>query len=195
MTDPPDPSTGYSIDPVEVDAVTSSHSHHDHSYFEIAAGSPVRITASGEHTVGEVVIRGFDTFHDAQGGRIRGKNVVFIIEMDGIRILHAGDLGHIPDQATLSAMGQVDVMLIPIGGVYTIDHMAALELCNILRPNVVIPMHYKTADLAFTLGDLKPFLNAARGRTIHRMRQPELIITRESLGADRVIVLQYPRGK
>lgn len=192
LTDPCDPDTGYAIEPVEADAVTSSHDHHDHNYFAIAPNAR-RITAAGHYDVNGVSIDGFDTFHDSQRGAIRGGNVVFVITMDGLRVAHAGDLGHIPDEATLAAIGRVDVLLIPIGGQYTLDYKGALELSAMLHPSIVIPMHYQTERLRFPLDELKPFLDNARGCAVHIMRQSEASIDRDSLGKERIIVLEYEK--
>lgn len=193
LMDPCDPETGYDIRPVEVDAVTCSHDHHDHNYLELAHGSNVRrITGPGAFTVKGAAVTGFPTWHDNQGGGLRGPNIMYLVELDGLRLLHAGDLGHIPGEATLSAIGRVDILLIPIGGTYTLDYKGALELCGILRPAVVIPMHYKTKSLKMALGELMPFLDGANKTwRVHHMRQSDAVLTPESLGKDRIIVLNY----
>ncbi|MPN28708.1 hypothetical protein SDC9_176153 [bioreactor metagenome] len=117
---------------------------------------------------------------------------MYLVEMDGLRLLHAGDLGHIPDKAALAELGCIDILLIPIGGTYTLDYVGALELCDLLHPAVVIPMHYKTKSLKMPIGELLPFLNRAdKNWRVHRMRQSDAVITPESLGKDRIIVLTY----
>ncbi|MEA4971189.1 MAG: MBL fold metallo-hydrolase [Candidatus Pelethousia sp.] len=193
LMDPCDPATGYEIQPVEVDAVTSSHDHHDHNYLRLALGEHVRrITEPGTFSVKGATITGFPTWHDNRGGALRGGNIMYMVEMDGLRLLHAGDLGHIPDEQTRSALGRVDILMIPIGGTYTLDHVGALELCDLLHPAVVVPMHYKTKDLNMPIGELLPFLDRAnKNWRVHRMRQSDAVITPESLGRDRIIVLTY----
>jgi len=197
LMDPCDPETGYDIQPVEVDAVTSSHDHHDHNYFCLALGENVeRIASIGPFKVKSATITGVPTWHDNQGGAIRGGNIMFMVEMDGLRLLHAGDLGHIPDEDTIARLGKVDILLTPIGGTYTLDYMGALELCNILKPSVVVPMHYKTQRINLPIGELVPFLNRAdKSWRVHRMRQSDAVISPESLGNGRIIVLTYEEKK
>ncbi|PWM61385.1 MAG: MBL fold metallo-hydrolase [Clostridia bacterium] len=190
LMDPCAPKTGYTIAPVEVDAVTASHDHYDHNYFEAALGDPIRITEPGMHEVHGVHIMGIPTWHDKEHGAKRGRNIMFLVEMDGIRLLHAGDLGHLPDEAAIAAAGRVDVLLAPIGGVFTIDGEEAKKLAEMLHPKVFVPMHYKTEQLSFELGGLKPFLDSIKGGAIHRMRQSEATLTPESLGSGRVLVLE-----
>lgn len=190
LTDPPDEATGYNIAPQEVDAVTSSHAHHDHSNFALAPGAR-RITGLGKTVVGDMEIEGFPSCHDNQNGALRGGNILYKITTDGLRLLHAGDIGVLPDEATLKAIGKVDVLLVPVGGVYTIDAQGARELANILHVNVLIPMHYKTSGCLLDLQELTPLLQNARDCAIHHMRQAELSLSPESLGQDRIIVLNY----
>lgn len=194
LIDPMCPQTGYTPDPVEADVVLSSHSHGDHSYFELALGNPVKITEVGEYDVKDVHIKGVHTFHDNECGTKRGDNIVFIVEMDGVRVVHAGDLGHLLSDAQINEIGRTDVLLSPIGGVYTIDAQEALELANMLHANILIPMHYKTIDCKYdNLGELMPFLTLARNCAIHRLRQADATITPDSLGIDRIIALYYDR--
>lgn len=193
LMDPCAPKTGYTIAPVEADAVTASHDHYDHNYFDAALGDPVRITEPGVHEVKGVRITGIPTWHDKERGAKRGRNIMFLVEMDGIRLLHAGDLGHLPDEAAVRAVGQVDVLLAPIGGVYTIDGTEAKELARLLHPKVFVPMHYKTERLSIELDGLSPFLDSLKGGAIHRMRQSEATLTPESLGSGRVLVLEYEK--
>lgn len=190
MTDPPSSSTGYSIKPQKVDAVSSSHDHSDHNNFELAPGAR-RITELGKTAVGDIEIEGFPSLHDNMGGAKRGKNTMYKFTVDGVRILHAGDLGQMPDADEIASIGKVDVLLVPVGGVYTIDHDGAREFANLLQTNVMIPMHYKTSGCLLDLHELAPLLSAAKDCAVHHMRQAEVTITPESLGQDRIIVLNY----
>ncbi len=193
LMDPPDASTGYAIAPMKADVVTVSHSHHDHSNFSLALGDPVRVTEAGVHELPGVTIIGVPWWHDEVQGNKRGKNILFIVELDGMRLLHAGDIGSLPDEETLQRLGVIDILFVPVGGYYTIDFAQALAFCNMLKPKVVIPMHYKTDELnkssAEKLAGVLPFINAARDCSIHRLRQSEASLTRESLGSDRIITL------
>ena len=197
LTDPCDETTGYRIAPVEVDAVTTSHDHFDHNYRGIAIGENVPYIATlGSHQVkDDVKITGIHSFHDDKQGALRGENIIFVFEMDDLRIVHLGDLGHVPDAETIAAIGCTDILLTPVGGLFTIDYSQALELANLLQPKVVIPMHYKTDVLPFPISDAAPFLDHAKNCTIHRMRQSEVELTKESLGDDRIIVLDYEKFK
>lgn len=191
LTDPCDPATGYDIGHVEADAVTSSHGHHDHNYFDVVDEGVAIINEPGEYTVKGIKITGFPTWHDDAQGAVRGRNIMYLFEMDGLRVMHAGDLGQLPNEDVINAIGKVDVLLTPVGGVYTIGYQGARDLANTLGPKVVIPMHYRTDALRFELEDVTPFLDHASGCAIHRMRQSEASITPESLGSDRIIVLDY----
>ena len=193
LMDPPDASTGYRIAPMQADIVTASPSHHDHNNFALALGEPARVTEAGVPEFPGVTITGIPWWHDDARGEKRGENMLFVVELDGMRVLHAGDIGALPDGETVQRLGMIDVLLVPVGGFYTIDHKEALELCNLLKPKVVIPMHYKTEKSSRSLNEkisgVLPFLNAARECAIHRLRQPEATLTRESLGADRILTL------
>lgn len=173
LTDPCDPSTGYVLHGIAADAVTASHAHHDHNYFEAAAGDPRRIETAGTHLIkgGALRITGLPTYHDAVQGAKRGGNLVFVIEGDGLRAVHAGDLGHMPSEKTLNAIGTPDVLFVPVGGVYTIDAAEALRLVSRLRPRTVVPMHYQTPVLTFRLEPPDAFLQGvcALGYTIRRV--------------------------
>lgn len=188
LTDPCDPETGYDIAPVEADCVTVSHAHHDHNYTAAAKGAKV-MSAPGEYTVGDFKITGLPSWHDEEQGAKRGSNIIFILEADGLSLAHMGDIGHMPSEDTIKAMGHIDILLIPVGGVYTVDYKQALDIAYKIAPKVVIPMHYASEKLAFELNELSPFLDNAKNCAIHRMRQSEAVITVDSLGSNRIIVL------
>ncbi len=153
-----DGAVGYGKIQETVDVVTVSHSHPDHSGAGGLPGSPLVISEPGERSVKGIKVFGLATFHDRSQGKERGKNIVFVYEVDGLRLVHLGDLGHIPDRATVQALGQVDVLLVPVGGVFTIDAREAQEVVRLLKPRVVIPMHYKTQRLGFQIAGVDEFL-------------------------------------
>ncbi len=190
LTDPFAPSVLFKLPPIEADAVTISHDHHDHNYLGSVTGSTILIRTEAEFDVKGVKIKGYKTYHDCTKGSARGENVMFSFDMDGMRILHCGDLGEIPDKELLDSLGRVDILLVPIGAIYTIDDLQARELANILRPGVVIPMHYKNSKLNFELCPLEPFIEGAKDCSVYKMSECEATITKESLGVDRVIVLR-----
>ena len=144
LTDPFDAHVGYPMKKVACDAVTVSHGHGDHCFVEKAEGSIVIADEAGATRLSsDVKALGIPSFHDECEGKKRGKNLVFIIEAEGLRIAHLGDLGAW-DDALIEAIGYVDILLVPVGGYYTIDAASAAALCKRLAPRVVIPMHYKT---------------------------------------------------
>ena len=129
------------------------------------------------------------TYHDHDGGKKRGNNIVFVFEFDGMRIAHMGDIGEVPDGATMARMGKIDVMLIPVGGVYTIDGEEAETIVEAIKPKVVIPMHYKTPALKFELNELGDCIKLIKDRPVHYMRSSTAHLSADTLGSDRVIVL------
>lgn len=195
LTDPYDPGVGYPMHKIACDAVTSSHAHHDHNYFDMCEGDPVKITEPGEYGVGDIAISGVSTWHDAERGAKRGRNIVFVFTIEDMRVVHAGDIGEVPDEATLAAIGHADVLLVPVGGYYTIDAAGARALANALDPKVVIPMHYRTdaLNVHFKISEIDPFISSLTNCAIHRLRQSECTLTKASLGSDRVITLDYAR--
>lgn len=194
LTDPCDPKVGYNISGIEADAVTVSHMHFDHCFTDALRGKYIRLEGCVDTDVGGVKIKGFPSFHDEFEGEKRGQNTLFLIEIDGIRVLHCGDLGHVLSEEAAAELGGIDVLLVPVGGYYTIDHAQARQLANLLKPSVVIPMHYKTADCTVdNIEGLSPFISSVIGCKIHKLNQSEATLTRESLGDDRVLVLDYEK--
>ena len=193
LMDPCDPETGYDVRDVPADIVTVSHAHHDHNYIRAAAGEPVVIDTPGVHKEKGLRVSGFRTYHDVQGGRLRGDNLLFLVEMDGIRLLHLGDLGHEPDPALVEAIGAVDVLLCPVGGVYTIDAEAARRVAAALRPQVFVPMHYMTKALTFALDPVERMLPLAGERVIHRINDCTCTISADALGEKRILLMRYKR--
>lgn len=146
ITDPYDtgPDLTYGEITESADIVTVSHDHFDHSNVAAVKGNPEVVRKTGRSTVKGTEFRGIATYHDEAKGRLRGNNTIFCFEVDGIRVCHLGDLGHLLDDKQVAEIGSVDIVFIPVGGYYTIDAKAATEVCNQLKPKVIIPMHYKT---------------------------------------------------
>lgn len=144
-TDPYDASCGYPVKKIAVDAVLVSHGHHDHNAVENLTGVLNTIDAPGTYDLGDGVrVTAVEAAHDEVGGAKRGKNLLFCLEAEGLRVMHLGDLGHIPTLAQLSALGRADVLMIPVGGFYTIDAATARQVAQLLGARVILPMHYKT---------------------------------------------------
>lgn len=169
ITDPFDSYVGFSMPTVSADVVTVSHQHQDHNAVSLVKGTarrqrPFVIDKPGEYEVAGISVFGVPTFHDATQGAERGANVIYSIVMDGISVCHLGDLGHELSQEQLAEIGSVDVLLIPVGGVFTIDPQRAVKTIHTLEPSYVIPMHYKTPehnqDVFSDLSTLDDFLKA-----------------------------------
>lgn len=139
------------------DIVLSSHDHDDHNYVGDITGKFTLINRPGDHREAGIGIQGISTFHDRSGGRERGQNIIYIIEADGMRIAHLGDLGHVLDSVTVEQMGKVDVLLIPVGGFYTIDPEEASRIVNDVKPIASIPMHFKTEKCDFPIVPVEEF--------------------------------------
>ncbi len=148
ICDPFDPSLGIKILPTKADIITISHHHYDHNSPDQIKGTPERsqpfiIDGPGEYEIGGVSILGVPSYHDNKQGAERGKNTIYKIEIDEVKVCHLGDLGHKLSEETVSQLGEIDVLLIPVGGKFTIGSLAAAEVIAQLEPSVVIPMHYK----------------------------------------------------
>src|SRR5512138_1637246 len=150
-----------------VDVVTITHEHPDHNYVKLATDSPTIMhglaaaeVAKIDETIKGVRIRTVASFHDSQQGAQRGKNAIFVYEMPGIKLVHLGDLGSTLDPQQLSAIGPVDVVLVPVGGNFTIDAKTALEVAGQLNPKIIVPMHagIPGASGGFRLATVDDFL-------------------------------------
>src|SRR3990172_12365351 len=144
ITDPCPPSTGYSIGKPNADIVTISHHHEDHDYVKAVVGSPIVTDGPGEYEIRGAFITGIATYHDGRRGAVHGSNVAFVLEMEEMRVCHLGDLGHAPTAEQVEELSGADILLVPVGGLTTIDGAAAAEVVSLLEPRLVIPMHYRT---------------------------------------------------
>ena len=158
ITDPYSPDLGYSLGKATANIVTVSHQHPGHSYTDGVGGNPRKVTGPGEYEIGDVIIIGIATFHDNDGGSQRGKNTVYLMEVDEVSVCHLGDLGHILTNEQAEELGEVDVLLLPVGGLSTINAATAAQIVRQLEPKVVIPMHYQTQAVARKLEPVDKFL-------------------------------------
>lgn len=176
---------------VAADIVTVSHGHPDHNAIHQIEGTPYVIEGPGEYEVKGVGVIGTSTFHDEEKGAKRGKNTVYRIEMDGISIVHLGDLGHTLSSEEVDALDGVDVLMVPVGGVYTIHAAAAVSVVNEIEPSIVIPMHYKRDDMVGdTFKDLTPlsvFLKEIGKEDV--VAQPKLSITKDKIPEQMQVVV------
>jgi len=189
LTDPFSKEVGYPLPKDGVDIVTVSHDHYDHNAVQVLPGCPRVIREPGVHQAGSFKVEGFSVYHDEVKGMRRGRNIIYAWEMDDLRLCHLGDLGHILEQATVEAIGRVDLLMIPVGGVYTIDAEGARRVVEQLNPRLIIPMHYKTPVLSFDLASVEDFTHyfgrVCREKTL-RVRPGGLPEEQE------VVVLDYP---
>ena len=160
LTDPYDDHVGYPMHEYRCDAVTVTHGHGDHNFTQKALGAPAIIDSAGEwFPAPEVKITAIPSVHDDAGGAKRGKNLIMKIEMEGLTLAHLGDQGAPLTAEQLKALGKIDVLMLPIGGFFTIDAKAAYDIVNALKPRVTIPMHYKTSvNAGWPITDEKEFL-------------------------------------
>jgi L-ascorbate metabolism protein UlaG (beta-lactamase superfamily) len=144
VCDPFDKTVGFKVPNFEADIITVSHNHHDHNNTGSLRGDPFIINTAGEYDVKGVIIDGIDSFHDSQEGKERGENIIYRINIDDITICHLGDLGHELDNKQLEKLTEIDILLIPVGGKYTLDAKKAVAVVSQIEPRIVIPMHYST---------------------------------------------------
>ena len=190
ITDPYPPSLGYSLDRPTAHIVTVSHQHPNHSYVQGISGEPRPIAGPGEYEIRGVLVIGVATFHDAVGGRKQGRNTVYLMEIDEVSVCHLGDLGHVLTAAQVEEIDNVDVLLLPVGGVSTINAPMAAEVVRQLEPKVVVPMHYKTQAISRELEPVGRFLKEIGVKPI--TPQPKLSFTKSSLPAStQVFLLDY----
>ncbi len=157
-TDPFDKSIGLKVPRFEADILTISHGHADHNNASAIKGSPFIIESAGEYEVNGVSIEGIESYHDEKQGAERGKNVIFRVDIDNISVAHLGDLGHALDAKQLEKLKGTDILLIPVGGNYTINAKKAVEVVNQIEPRIVIPMHYKLPGLKLDIDGVDKFI-------------------------------------
>lgn len=189
VTDPYDETVGYRMGPLEVDVLLISHDHHDHNCLAQVKGAPQIIRGAGIHAAQGIPITGVEAWHDDKEGALRGENTIFLMEMDGLRIVHAGDLGQMLTPSQRSALGEIDVLMLPVGGTYTLGGAQAARLTKEMDAKITIPMHYKLPCVTYPITDEQPFLAAMGAEGAPRCDL--LDVTRESIAAlPRVLVME-----
>ena len=182
---------GYGPVDTEADIVTVSHEQHeDHNYTSTVKGNPVITKGPGLDTVKGVEIRRVHTFHDDSGGKERGENYVFCLKADGMLVCHMGDLGHLLSKDQVAEIGQPDVILLPVGGTFTVGPAEASQVTEQLKPRIVIPMHYKTPKCAFPIEEVEAFL---KGKSkVRKVGDSTVEIDPASLPAPTEVVVLEP---
>lgn len=169
VTDPFDPKmVGLKFPSISADIITLSHQHDDHNKVDLVKDYKKVVDGPGEYEIQNVSIIGIASFHDDEKGAKRGKNTIYVFEAEKIRFCHLGDLGHKLTQEHINQIGAVDILMVPVGGEFTIGAAVAVETVHALSPKVIIPMHYKqpgmtetfdklaAVDEFVTLSELKP---------------------------------------
>jgi len=193
LTDPYSKSSGHNLGRPTADIVTVSHPHLNHNNVSAVGGEPKVVAGPGEYEIGGVVITGITTFHDGEGGRKRGRNTAYVIEMENVVVCHLGDLGHIPGTEQIEAMDNVDVLLVPVGGETTINAAQAVEVVNLVEPKIVIPMHYRTEAGGANLDAVDKFRREMGVKECQS--QPKLAVTSATLPeGPQLVILDYRRG-
>jgi len=173
-----------------VDIAVVSHDHDDHADGAVLSRARKIVNRAGKVTVEGVVIESVPTFHDDRKGGARGKNLVSIVEAEGLRVAHLGDLGHTISAKDYPMLAGVDVLMIPVGGYFTIDAATAAKIVKDLAPKIAIPMHYKTPKADFPITPVEDFTKLMDN--VEKTGSSEIDVTRETLPAKaKVVVLQH----
>lgn len=194
ITDPYTPGM-YGLDYKDVnesaDIVIVSHEHGDHNNVAAVKGDPQVIRGDGSHEAKGLTFRGVASYHDASKGGERGENTIFCFAVDGVNVCHVGDLGHELDDKAIAQIGQVDLLLLPVGGNFTIDATVAGQVCEKLRPKVVIPMHFKNERCpTFPVAEVDEFLGVCS--QVKKLESSEVEITADALPASTETVVLKP---
>lgn len=181
ITDPYEVGGGINYSPINetADIVVVSHDHADHNNISVIKGKPEVVKGSGSKKVKGVEFKGIATYHDEAKGRQRGANTVFCFSVDDIRICHLGDLGHelSPEQAL--EIGEVDILLIPVGGFYTIEAKTATKVGDKLNPKIIVPMHFKTPKCDYPIAGVGDFLQGRKN--VRKLESSEVEVTAKDL--------------
>ena len=166
----------------EANAVYCSHAHFDHCYTD-----EIRIV---EGSASPFTVREIASFHDDARGAKRGANTIRALSAEGVTVVHLGDLGHALSDEQLAAIGKCDVLLLPIGGTYTLDIAQAKAVAEQVSPRVIIPMHYRRGEMGFeVLQTVEEFAAQYDGQSVHYMTENTMELTEEFLRRGGVVVL------
>lgn len=165
----------------------STHNHDDHNNLQAVTDASLEITGPGEYEVAGISVTGVSTFHDKENGAQRGKNTIYNICVDGLNIVHLGDLGHTLSENAVDEIGATDILLVPVGGTYTIDSKTASDIVSSLEPKIVIPMHYMLPGLKFELSPVGDFLKEMGFEGVEPL--PKLSITKDKLPDELQVVV------
>lgn len=195
VTDPFDQYVGFSLPSTSADMVIISHDHPDHAARSAVSGTarrekPFIIDQPGEYEIGGISVFGVPSFHDESKGSERGKNTIFTLYLDEMRVCHLGDLGHELTADLVEQIGPVDILLCPVGGVYSLDPEKAVKVVRSLEPSIVIPMHFKTAEHDQTVfGEMQPVEAFLQAMSVEVKPEAKLDIEKSSLPEETEVVV------
>jgi len=193
VIDPYDPATGLKLPKnLSANVLLITHDHHDHNYKQGVSGNPYVINCPGEYEIAGATITGIPAFHDKKQGQELGKITIYTIEFEGIKICHLGDLGQDLTDEEIDKLGTVDILMIPVGSVYTINGEEAAKIVGEIEPKIVIPMHYKIPGLAPKIESLDKFTQKTDG---HTQELDTLKIKVANLPQEAQVIILKPQGK
>ncbi|MBI4157777.1 MBL fold metallo-hydrolase [Candidatus Woesebacteria bacterium] len=193
VTDPYAKSIGLKFPSTEADIVTVSHQHDDHNQASLVSGVKKIVEGPGEYEIKGVSLIGLSSFHDDKKGEERGSNTIYVIEMDGLRLAHLGDLGHPLSDELVAELGDIDILMIPVGGKFTIDSAQAVTVVQAIEPSITIPMHYQVPGLdSKTFSELAQVENFLKEVGIASEVLPKLSVKREDISPEvqKIVVLE-----
>lgn len=181
VTDPYDSSVGFKFPKIEADFVTISHDHFDHNQEQLVTGARKIIKGPGEYEISGISVIGIPSFHDNSKGSERGNNTIYVIEVDDLRICHLGDLGHELDQPAIDQIGTIEILMVPVGGVYSLDPTQAVKVVQSIEPSIVIPMHYKMEGMGEQFSSMNPVEDFLKNLGSPTENLPKLTLQKEDL--------------
>ena len=186
---------GFKMPRVEADVVSVSHGHYDHNNVKAVGGNPVVLDKEGQYEVGGVEIIAVKSYHDNANGAERGENLIFKFRLDGIEVCHLGDLGEECSSSLIEMLLPVHVLLIPVGGKYTIDSEQAKEYVDRIMPSIVIPMHYKSKGLSLDIDKPDAFLSQFEEEDVEELEESEIELTRDDIDEETTKIILMERYK
>jgi len=192
ITDPYAVDRNLTYSPIKeaADIVVVSHDHSDHNNIAEVRGKPEVIKGRGTKAAKGVQFRGIASYHDSSQGRQRGANTVFCFSLEGIKLCHLGDLGHLLSQEQIKEIGVVDILFVPVGGFYTIDAAEASRVCEQLKPKAIIPMHFRTPRCTYPIASVDDFIR--NKENVKRMDSSEVEFRLEGLPTSTEVVVLKP---
>jgi len=188
VIDPFSEEVGLRLPKLQADILLTTHDHYDHNNVKAVSGNPFIINSPGEYEIKNVFIEGISSWHDNSQGKERGENTIYTIEVEDLKLCHLGDFGQKElTKEQLEKIGQVDILMIPIGGIYTISDREALKVMSQLEPKIIIPMHYQIPKLKIKLDGLDRFLKVVGIKSIEP--QPKLTIKKKDVSLEEVKII------